>query len=69
MEKELNEINNHKVKIDVKEFSFLCNNLSFYGASILANSFIKEDSYWISKKDWDECGSNNILKKCNTVLN
>ena len=67
MEKELRFLKNKY--IDVKEFSFLGNYLSFCGASITANSYIKEDRYWISKKDWDEYGSNIILKKCNTILN
>ena len=68
MEKELRFLKN-KYNLDVKEFSFLGKYLSFCGASIIANSYKQNDLYWISKKDWDEYGSNIILKKCNTILN
>ena len=44
-------------------------NLSFCGASIIADMNKNYDEYWISKKDWEECGSNIILKKCRTETN
>ena len=42
----------------------------FFGATILSNFYnIPEiESYWISKKDWEESGPNIILKKCPNIL-
>ena len=42
----------------------------FFGATILSNIYnIPEiESYWISKKDWEESGPNIILKKCPNIL-
>ena len=55
--------------MELSQFNSL-DNLSFCGASIVAemsnNNF---DEYWISKKDWEEYGSNIILKKCRTEIN
>ena len=77
MENEINtiirkEYNHRWSVINVLEFSFLRNypgDLSFCGASILANSYknFDFDEYWISKKDWDEYGSNIIFKKCKNI--
>ena len=75
MEKELNKIikndYNHKMNInmiDVLEFPFP-GELSFRGASLLTNLCKNNDEYWISKKEWEEYGSNIILKKCKNILN
>ena len=77
IQKELREIiynENHFKEKTIKfpinvGFSYLnsLDNLSFLGASIIAN-IRKDDEYWISKKDWDEYGSNIILKKCRTEI-
>ena len=42
----------------------------FIGATILSNLYnIPEiESYWISKKDWEESGPKIILKKCPNIL-
>lgn len=75
MEKELNKIiknENQKMKTAthpaLESSSLNCpDNLSFCGASILANLFKNNDKYWISKQDWDESGPNIILKKCKNI--
>lgn len=47
----------------------LGNNLSFIGASIMANTYNNTHcgDYWISKEDWDEYGPNIIFKKCKNI--
>ena len=42
----------------------------FIGATVLSKTYnIPEiESYWISKKDWEESGPNIILKKCPNIL-
>ena len=42
----------------------------FIGATVLSNVYNvpANESYWISKKDWDESGPNIILKKCPNIL-
>ena len=42
----------------------------FFGATILSNIYNipADESYWISKKDWEESGPNIILKKCQNIL-
>ena len=40
------------------------------GATVLSNVYNipANESYWISKKDWEESGPNIILKKCPNIL-
>ena len=42
----------------------------FIGATVLSNVYNipANESYWISKKDWEESGPNIILKKCQNIL-
>ena len=42
----------------------------FIGATVLSNVYNvpANESYWISKKDWDESGPNIIVKKCPNIL-
>ena len=46
----------------------------FIGATILAkaynnpNNTVANDQYWITKHDWDECGSDIIFKKCQNII-
>ena len=42
----------------------------FIGATVLSNVYNipANESYWISKKDWEESGPNIILKKCPNIL-
>lgn len=41
----------------------------FIGATVLAEICKQNDDYWITKKDWDECGPEIIKKKCSNVIN
>jgi actin-related protein len=58
-----------KIPIDIRD-SPRTKYSVFYGATILSNVYnIPEiESYWISKKDWEESGPNIILKKCPNIL-
>ena len=42
----------------------------FIGATVLSNVYNvpANESYWISKKDWEESGPKIILKKCPNIL-
>ena len=42
----------------------------FIGATVLSNVYNvpANESYWISKKDWEESGPNIIIKKCPNIL-
>ena len=41
----------------------------FNGAAFLANFYSKENlSYWITKQDWEECGSSILYKKCSNIM-
>ena len=42
----------------------------FIGATVLSKTYNRPEfeSYWISKKDWEESGPNIILKKCPNIL-
>ena len=40
----------------------------FIGATVLSYNRPEFESYWISKKDWEESGPNIILKKCPNIL-
>ncbi len=42
----------------------------FIGATVLSNVYNipANESYWISKKDWEESGPNIIVKKCPNIL-
>ena len=55
---------NYNNIIDSPERNFI----TFLGATVLAGCFKNNDSYWISRKDWEEEGPNIILKKCPNIL-
>jgi actin-related protein 2 len=42
----------------------------FIGATVLSNVYNipANESYWITKKDWEESGPNIIIKKCPNIL-
>ena len=50
--------------IDSPERNFI----TFIGATVLVGCFKNNDSYWISRKDWEESGPDIILKKCTNIL-
>ena len=39
----------------------------FSGAAILSTVSNDVEDYWISKKEWEECGSKIIMKKCKNI--
>ena len=41
---------------------------SFIGATIKSSLYNDYIDYWISKKDWDECGPDIILKKVKNIV-
>ena len=41
---------------------------SFIGATVLSGSINDRIDYWISKKEWEECGSKIILKKVKNIV-
>lgn len=42
----------------------------FNGAAFLANFYNKENpGYWISKRDWEECGDSILYRKCSNIIN
>lgn len=56
---------NFEIKVWDPSERGLGHNFSYMDASILGNLYNFEQSdYWISKIDWEEFGSNIILKKC-----
>jgi actin-related protein len=40
----------------------------FSGAAILSTVLNDVEDYWISKKEWEECGSKIIMKKCKNII-
>lgn len=40
----------------------------FLGACFLANFYGQHESYWISKKEWEEIGPSIIHKKCQNLM-
>ena len=43
----------------------------FIGATVMSNVYNNPDKpvdYWITKQDWDECGSDIIFKKCQNII-
>ena len=40
----------------------------FSGAAILSKVSNDVEDYWISKKEWEECGSKIIMKKCKNII-
>jgi actin-related protein 2 len=41
----------------------------FNGAAFLANYYSKDyKEYWITKQDWEECGSSILYKKCSNIM-
>lgn len=41
----------------------------FIGACVLGKTYNESQvDYWISKKDWDECGPDIVLKKCQNII-
>ena len=55
---------NYNNIIDSPERNFI----TFLGATVLAECYKNNDSYWISRKDWEESGPDIILKKCTNIL-
>lgn len=58
---------NNKIKINIidtprRKFSV------FMGASFLANFYAEQESYWISKEEWAECGPKIIYEKCQNIM-
>ena len=41
---------------------------SYVGAKIFSSDYKDYDDYWISKKDWDECGTKIIDEKAKSLL-
>ena len=41
---------------------------SFIGATVISRCICDRIDYWISKKEWDECGPNIILKKVKNIV-
>ena len=42
----------------------------FIGAAVVAEIYNKEEteSYWITKEEWAECGTDIIFKKCRNAI-
>ena len=40
----------------------------FSGAAILSKVTNDVEDYWISKKEWEECGEKIIMKKCKNII-
>ena len=57
------------IPIDIRE-SPMRKYSVFIGATVLSKTYNRPEieSYWISKKDWEESGPNIILKKCPNIL-
>ena len=67
-EKALNNVENKEIKINIDVIDSPRRKHSvFIGATILAN--YKDDNYWITKQEYEECGEQIILKKCPNMTN
>ena len=67
-EKALSNVKNKEIKININIIDSPRRKHSvFIGATILAN--YKEDNYWITKQEYEECGEKIILKKCPNMTN
>ena len=67
-EKALNNVENKEIKINIDVIDSPRRKHSvFIGATILAN--YKDDNYWITKQEYEECGEKIILKKCPNMTN
>lgn len=40
----------------------------FIGGSVLAGICNNNEDYWITKRDWEECGADIVLKKCANIM-
>jgi actin-related protein 2 len=40
----------------------------FIGACFLANFYANQESYWITKEEWDEVGAKIIGQKCQNLI-
>jgi actin-related protein 2 len=60
-----------KLKIDISIVDNPNRQYAVYnGAAFLANFYNKENlGYWITKKDWEECGDSILYKKCSNITN
>ena len=67
-EKALSNVKNKDIKINIDVIDSPRRKHSvFIGATILAN--YKDDNYWITKQEYEECGEQIILKKCPNMTN
>ena len=67
-EKALSNVKNKDIKINIDVIDSPRRKHSvFIGATILAN--YKEDNYWITKQEYEECGEKIILQKCPNMTN
>ena len=63
------ESKNINIAIKVVE-SHRRNYSAFFGAAVVAEMYNKEEneSYWITKEEWAECGTDIIFKKCHNII-
>ena len=69
-EKGLKNTDDKTIKINIKIIDSPRRKFSvFTGATVLANAYNDQNlEYWITKQDWDECGPDIVLKKCQNVV-
>ena len=70
VEKGLKNTQNKTIKITINIIDSPRRKYSvFIGATVLANTYNQPGvDYWITKKDWDECGPDIIFKKCQNII-
>jgi actin-related protein len=71
IEKILKNVQNKNIKIPINIVDSPRRKYSvFAGAAILSTAMESTgvEDYWISKKEWEECGSKIIMKKCKNIL-
>ena len=65
----LKKVQNKTIKIPINIIDSPRRKYSvFIGASILSTLSKDSEDYWISKKEWEECGSKIIMKKCKNII-
>ena len=70
-EKTLKNSESKNIKIDIKVVDSPRRKYSvFIGAAVVAEIYNKEEteSYWITKEEWAECGTDIIFKKCRNII-
>ena len=70
VQKALNNTKDKNIKIGINIIDSPRRKYSvFIGACVLANTYNNPQvDYWITKKDWDECGPDIIFKKCQNII-